>query len=144
MTLLLANLAATLLMTGVIWVVQIVVYPQMLDTGRHLADPAAMVRAHGRRIVPVVTGPMLVELGTAAALLVAAWRPAELSPIAAWAGAGLVAALLAVTTFVSVPCHTILSAHWDQGAAERLVRTNWVRTALWSARAALLLAVVWP
>ncbi len=142
--LLLAHLAATLLMTGVIWVVQIVVYPQFIHSGPHLADAPAMVREHGRRIVPVVTAPMLLELATAVVLLVPGWRPAELPAWAAWVGAGLVAALWVVTTFVSVPCHAALSARWDAAVAARLVRTNWWRTALWTSRAALLLAVLWP
>jgi len=61
--LLLANLAATLLMTGVIWVVQVVVYPQLRDVGAQVADAPALFREHGRRIVPVVTAPMLLEPG---------------------------------------------------------------------------------
>jgi hypothetical protein len=141
MELTLVNLTATLAMTGVIWVVQAVVYPQIAITGALVGDAPAMVREHGRRIVPVVTLPMLVELATAAALLVPEWRPAAMPGWAAWLGAALVVALWVLTTFVQVPCHTALSDRWDPAVAARLVRTNWARTWCWTARAALMLWV---
>ena len=42
---------------------------------------------------------------------------------------GLLAlATVVVTVAVSVPLHTRLGRDWDEAAARRLVRTNWLRT----------------
>jgi hypothetical protein len=60
-----------------------------------------------------------------------------------WAGAGLVALLWGVTFLVSVPCHAVLSQGFDASAHARLVDTNWIRTAAWTARAALAGWMVW-
>lgn len=133
-----AHLVATLGMTGVIWFVQVVHYPLFAGVGAERW--AAYAAAHGRRTTWVVAGPMLVELGTA---LVLVWRrPAFLPAGAAWIGLGLVVGVWASTSGLQVPRHTELGRGWDARAHRRLVRGNWVRTALWTARAGLLAAVV--
>jgi hypothetical protein len=43
---------------------------------------------------------------------------------------------------LQVPRHDALARGWDAAAHRALVRSNWVRTAAWSARAALLLAAL--
>jgi hypothetical protein len=55
----------------------------------------------------------------------------------------LLAAVWITTALVQVPLHRRLSAGYDEPTGRRLVRTNWVRTALWSLRGlvvALMLA----
>jgi hypothetical protein len=46
----------------------------------------------------------------------------------------LMALAYGTTAFVSVPLHERLTARFDAEALDRLVRTNWVRTAAWTAR----------
>ncbi len=82
-------------------------------------------------------GPLLLaEAGTA----VAGW-------IAGWRGSGFAASLVLlavswVSTFaVQVPLHRKLAGGFEAADHRRLVVTNWVRTAAWTLRAALLLAV---
>ncbi len=119
------HLAATLFMVGAVWFVQVVHYPLMAG------QSAAYAREHVRRTGWVLGPVMLAELGTAAAL---AW----LAP--GWpslVGLALLLAIWASTWGVQVPCHNRLTVAFDAAAHRRLVATNWVRTALWSARGGL-------
>lgn len=125
-------------MTGVIWFVQAVHYPLFAHAGRD--GFAALAAANRRRTARVVGPPMAVEAVTAAALL--AWRPDGVPAAAAWAGAGLVAAIWASTWAMQVPRHRELALGWDVAAHRRLVRGNWLRTALWTARAGLVLGML--
>ena len=138
LAILLGNLAATLYMTGVIWFVQLVHYPLMDGVGE--AGFAAYEARHGQWTTAVVMPPMLIELATALWLV---WRPLPDIPRSVMV-AGLIAvlALWAVTFFVSVPQHNVLASGFDAKAHRTLVATNWLRTALWTARAALMLWVV--
>ena len=132
-----AHLAATLVMTGVIWFVQVVHYPLFAGVGA--AGFREYAARHGRRTTWVVAGPMLVELGTGAVLL---WRrPAFLPAAVAWVGAALLAVVWLSTWGLQVPRHAELGVGFDARAHRRLVRTNWLRTAAWTARAALLAGV---
>ena len=40
-----------------------------------------------------------------------------------------------------MPCHARLSLGWDEQVHARLVATNWIRTALWTARLGTVVAV---
>lgn len=57
-------------------------------------------------------------------------------------GLGLTGVTWLATAFVSVPQHDRLAVAFDHDAWRRLVVTNWVRTAAWTAHAALVLGVV--
>lgn len=130
------HVAATAAMTGLIWFVQVVHYPLMARVGAE--GFAAYERAHTRRTSWVVMPLMTVELATAVALVVPGAGPLAIQ----WAAANVaaLAGIWAVTFFVSVPCHRRLERGWDAAAHRRLVRANWVRTALWSGRMAGLAA----
>jgi hypothetical protein len=132
---LLLNLAATGMMIGVIWFVQVVHYPLFGRVGRDgWTDYAA---AHGRRTTWVVGPPMLVELATGALL---ALRPLPgIPPTAAWAGLALIAVAWASTGLLQVPRHRVLGDGWDAAAHRSLVAGNWLRTVAWTLRGALLL-----
>jgi hypothetical protein len=132
--LLIVHAVATLGMTGVIWFVQLVHYPLFTAAGG--AAFPAYADEHVRRTNWIVTPLWGAESVTALALLVL--DPSPLTGI----GAVLVAGLWASTVFVQVPCHRLLSAGWDADIHRRLVRTNWARTGMWSARAAIALALL--
>jgi uncharacterized membrane protein len=130
------HLAATGVMIGVIWFVQVVHYPLMALVGRD-GYPAYQA-AHQRGTTFVVVPPMLLELATGAWL---ALRPAPfLSASAAWTGLALLAVAWLSTFFLQVPQHRRLEAGFDAAAHRRLVRDNWIRTAAWTLRGVLLLA----
>ena len=137
-----AHLAVTLVMTGVIWFVQVVHYPLFAaaaDDGRAVRWPA-YAGAHATRTTWVVAAPMLAELASGAALL--RWRPAWCDARTAWLGAALLAVVWASTAALQVPRHDALRRAWDARAHRALVRSNWVRTAAWTARSALLLGAL--
>jgi hypothetical protein len=137
MVLLLVHLTATAVLAGLVWVVQLVVYPSFRLVGPSPAWPAFHA-AHTRAVGLAVGPPWAVQGVTLAALHVRD----GLSPLLVLTGA-LALATVVVTVAVSVPLHTRLGEAYDDGAARRLVTTNWLRTAAWTAGtvcAALLVA----
>jgi hypothetical protein len=130
--------SATLVMVGIIWTVQIVHYPLMaMADRRRYADFQSQ---HERRISRVVIPVMLTELLTACLLAVAPWS-AVAAPLA-WAGLGLLALIWGSTFLIQVPLHGKLGHGFDAAAHRRLVRSNWIRTAAWTARGLLVSASV--
>ena len=140
MELFVAQIAATLVMTGVIWFVQVVHYPLFARVGR--SEFAAYESEHTTRTGWVVGPPMLVEIATATAVLLPGLRP-EFFPLwAAMTGEALVGVIWISTAALQVPLHGRLIKGFEAKAAARLVSSNWVRTICWSLRAVLLLWVV--
>jgi hypothetical protein len=125
-------------MAGIIWFVQVVHYPLLAHAGEE--GFASLAAEHQRRTGWVVGPPMAVEAVTAAALV--AWPPEGVPDAAAWVGVVLVAALWAATWAMAVPRHRELAAGWDPDAHRSLVRGNRLRTALWTARAGLVLGML--
>ncbi len=137
-TLLLGQVAATLFMTGVIWIMQTVHYPLFALVGPDRFREYA--REHRRRMTPVVGVAMLLEAVTAVLLLFV--TPAGVQKVLLVLGASLLLPIWLSTAFLQVPGHRRLSGGFDEQVTARLVRTNWLRTALWSARSALILVVL--
>ncbi|GAA4502686.1 hypothetical protein GCM10023172_26350 [Hymenobacter ginsengisoli] len=133
--LLLLNFALAAYLTGVIWVVQLVTYPAFLLVGK--GEFGRYHAAHTRGMGWVVGAPMVLELALAAWLAWAAYP--------SW-GAGralgqlaLVVAVWLATFFIAVPFHNRLEAGgYNYVALDGLVRTNWLRTLAWTARAVWL------
>jgi hypothetical protein len=125
-------------MAGVLWVVQLVHYPLMAVVPES-AFPA-YAAGHTTRITWVV-GPLMAVEGVATLILLAR-PPADVAGWLPWAGAVSLAIALAVTALVSAPLHGRLSVGFDPQLHDRLVRTNWIRTAAWSAHAAVAVAMV--
>ena len=137
-TLLLIHAAATWALVGLIWIVQLVQYPLFARVGER--EFRGFHQAHCDRIVWIVAPLMGTELLTGIGLVLA--PPEALGAARAWIGLGLIGVCWAMTAFVSVPLHARLGAGRRSGAQERLVWTNWIRTAAWSARGVLLLVVL--
>lgn len=129
------HLAVTWMLTGLIWVVQILVYPQFLRV-----PPAAFREyhaAHCFRIGLIVAPLMFLEAATAAGLLYQGTRslPSLLST-------GLIALIWLSTALWQAPMHTTLMSGYDDNLICRLIRTNWLRTLAWTARGALVTAAL--
>lgn len=134
-TLLLAQVIIAAAMTGVIWQVQLVTYPQFLNVGA--ADFPAYHAAHTRGIGLLVAPLMLAELGLA---LLSLWC-CRTGPLrnAMRVGAALVLALWVTTWLWQVPLHGQLEKDgWVEPVIRELIVGNWLRTLLWTARVALL------
>ncbi len=136
MLLLLIHLAATSALAGLIWVVQLVVYPAFALVG---PTPAwhALHEAHARAISRVVLLPWAVHGGTCALLLL---RRPEGVPVGLTLLAGALGlATVGVTAGFSVPLHTRLGAGFDPALVRRLLGTNRLRVAAWTGAAGVAL-----
>jgi hypothetical protein len=133
--LLLAHLAATLFMVGLIWFVQVVHYPLFARVGEE--GFPLYSDAHSRLTSYVVGPPMLLEAGTA--LLLVFLRPEGVPLYLAIVGLAFVAVIWLSTALLQVPRHTALGAGFDRSAWRGLVGTNWIRTTAWSARGLIVL-----
>ena len=136
--LLLTQVAATLVMVGVIWFVQIVHYPLMARVSA--SEFAAYEHEHQNRTTFVVAPTMLIEAVAAAVLLVVG--PAGLGRILPAVGIALLAVIWLSTFLVQVPLHTRLAGGFDAGVHRKLVRSNWLRTLAWTGRGVLVLVML--
>ena len=132
------QLVSTLFMTGLIWFIQIVHYPLLAAVGSE--GFCNYEHQHRLRTTWVVAPAMLAEALSAVWLVdhefgtEQAWL--------AWIGMGLVLLIWVTTAVWSVPAHERLTSGFDESALRRLVATNWIRTVGWSARSALVLAML--
>ncbi len=133
---LLVNLAATFVMVGIIWFVQIVHYPLFSRVGA--AGFPAYSGAHSRLTGLVVGPPMLAEAATAVALVLG--PPAGVPLWLAATGLALLAVIWLSTAVWQSPRHRELGGGFDPASYRFLVASNWLRTACWSARG---LVVLW-
>jgi len=125
-------------MVGLIWFVQVVHYPLLAQVGRD--EFVEYERRHQQRTTWVVAGPMLGEAATAVALAVN--EPALLRSAPYSTALALLPIIWLSTALLQMPLHAALSRGFDPALVRRLVRSNWIRTIAWTARAALLLAAV--
>ena len=135
-TILLANVVSTLYMFGLIWMVQIVHYPLFAEVG-----PDRFVeyqRKHMALTTFVVGPPMLFEAFSSVFLLWYQPQAVGITPIAF--GIALIFVIWLSTAIAQVPCHKRLERGFDASAHRWLVITNWIRTIAWTARAGV---VVW-
>ena len=132
-SILLIQILATAMMTGIIWFVQIVHYP--LFTKIPKEGFTRYEQAHTVRTGWVVAPLMVLELGTA--LLLLFYRPLSTSPIYL-AALGCLILIWLSTFLVQVPLHGVLEKQSNHRAMLLLDRTNWIRTILWSLRLGLL------
>ena len=131
--LLIALLAVSAFNTGLIWIVQLVHYPGFLRISPDAY--ASYQQFHMRAISFIVVPSMLTEL----LLSLAGLAMTDLNRSYLYWGAGICLALVwAVTFFVSVPLHRSLTEGYDARGIQRLIDTNWWRTAGWSMRTILL------
>lgn len=128
-TLLVFQAIATFMMTGLIWVVQLVIYP--LFTFIDDSSFQNYHREYALRITWVVLPLMFSELLLSIVFLY------ELRDLTSLALFILVLLLWGCTFFLSVPCHQSLEAA-QLHMKERLIQTNWPRTILWSIRTIVL------
>jgi len=135
---LILHIASTSIMFGVIWVVQLVIYP-----GLNRIKPETFCDDHRRytRLIGLIVAPtMLVEAITAGALLS---MTDGLVFNLLLAGAFLLQIIWISTAFLQVPCHRQLSRGFHAHVHRRLVATNWIRTGMWSIRWILVLAAAY-
>ena len=122
-------------MMGLIWYVQLVHYP-----GFYFIQSEGFGefhRFHSRFTGIIVAPVMLTELGTSFYLFIN-------DSLFGYQAVGfyLVVMIWLATALFSVPAHNKLSKGKDEEVIDRLVKTNWIRTGLWTAKAFLGLYLV--
>ncbi|QEG41182.1 hypothetical protein [Roseimaritima ulvae] len=134
----LIQVGATLTMVGLIWFVQLVHYPLMAHVGR---EHFLKYETEHQRLTTLLVVPlMLSELLSALLLL---WcRPEAVDSGLVWTGLLLVIFIWLVTFAVQVPQHERLTISFEAPVHRRLVRGNWLRTAAWTARGLIVLAML--
>lgn len=132
------HVATTLLMVGLIWLVQVVHYPLFAQVGD--SEFSAYHKRHTHRITIIVAPLMLLELATGLLL----WFRMPLQPF--WLFNTMAMALIwGSTALWQVPLHKQLAL--ADGAARlalirQLVASNWLRTFFWSLRGLLLVGLL--
>ena len=124
--LLIAQLIASAAMTGVVWIVQLAIYPLFARVG-----PAEFEDVHARymfRVSLVIMPLMAIEALTCAACFFMGDKLALLAPSI------LFGIICASTAFIQVPQHNSLTIE----SVPALVRGNWIRTIAWTLRTGLL------
>ena len=132
-TLFITHCAATWALAGLIWTVQIIIYPQFERVGRE--EFPAYHASHMNRMSFVVGPLMLIEVTTAGWLFFFfdTHDPLFLASLA------LLPVHLISTAFIQVPLHKKLERDGlNPQVSTRLTQTNWLRTAAWTLRALLL------
>ncbi|MFK7851677.1 MAG: hypothetical protein AB8D78_11930 [Akkermansiaceae bacterium] len=125
------QLSATMAMLGVIWVVQLCVYPRFVDI-----DPEKFIGAHQRHCagIGIVVVPLMIAELLSAVVLV--W-PGNYGSLQ-WAVLILTLATWGATAFIQAPCHTRLLLGFDAEKCRSLTRGNWIRTGLWTVKGILV------
>ena len=131
---LLVHLALCFFMTGLIWMVQLVHYPSFRYI--NMSNFTNFTSFHGRSIAPITAIPMILELLTGALLLF------YFQNLVYSINFALLLLVWISTFFISVPLHKKLLVAHNTAIIEKLILTNWPRTALWTTRSCLLLWVV--
>lgn len=134
--LMMIQLAVCLLLTGLIWTIQIVHYPAFLYVGKN--EFPAFEAFHVKAISVLVMPLMLAEVLLAAQAFLR--MPSNLYynvSLACLVGIWL------CTLLISSPLHAKLSAHgYQKEWIEQLVYTNWPRSILWTVRSGILFYLI--
>lgn len=133
------QIASTLIMTGVIWIIQLVQYPFFSEVNAE--NFPKYHAAHTFWITPVVAPTMIIELITS--ILVIFYPPETIDYKLLWLGLILTIIVWASTFFIQIPLHNKLSKGFDANAHLKLVNTNWIRTIAWSLRCVLVIYFAW-
>ena len=127
-------LAATL-MTGIIWMVQIVHYPLFKNVG--IEQFKGYQNRHTKLITYVVGPTMTVGLVTALAFFKVGYLSGMDYTLYIITFAILILIWLS-TYLIQAPQHKKLSLGYNLKAINNLINFNWIRTACWSVRCLIL------
>lgn len=124
----LLNLFLSAFMCGVVWLVQILIYPSF-----NLAKNKEHHQFHMTAISKVVLPIMLLELGAIIYFYFTTNSSIILLVL-------ILLILIWLSTFMlQVPHHRAVQSNPSTGSIAKLVSFNWIRTCLWTAKTLLLL-----
>lgn len=133
--LLISQVASTLFMCGLIWMVQIVHYPLFALVGQ---DNFCSYEERHCALISLIVGPvMLFELVTAIAFTFI--HPKQVRTFESVLSLCLLAGIWLSTLLFQIPQHAALRNSFDTSALADLVSLNWIRTVLWTIKSVLVL-----
>ena len=132
-TILLAHILSCWIMTGVIWMVQLLVYPFFRWVGQK--EFSSLHQFHMSRISWIVVPIMTLEL------LTAIWLYIENREQLFFWNLASVVSLWVLTALVNVPTHNNLKFESEASKINLVIR-NWPRTLIWSGRSLFLFAAL--
>ena len=130
----LMQIVSTFLLTGLSWYVQLVHYPLF-----HFVSASEFHqfhKAHVSRTNVIVLTLLPIEIVTTC--ITAVYGFPGLTHAQWILGGVLLLGICLLTITVQMPLHTKLSTQKSEDNIEKLTRSHWIRTALWSLRLALL------
>jgi len=133
----LTNFVLCLLLTGLIWTIQIVHYPLFLDVGKQAFSNYEI--KHQQKITFLVVPLMVAELVFSFVWLILFYKDAFTLTILQFM---LVMGIWLCTFLIQVPLHHNLKKGYNSSVIKKLVKTNWIRTVLWTMRCVLLIFVL--
>ena len=136
--LLVIHCAVTWVLVGLIWTVQIVLYP-LFPLVRMAPD--AFASYHWRHMLGItfLVMPLVIAEALTAAWLI--WA-GEQSGWLLWSLIPLLGNVLS-TALVQAPLHLRLSHDLDGRLCRRLISTNWIRTACWTLRGVMVAVLLY-
>lgn len=127
-SILLLNIVLSVLMTGIIWLVQLVIYPSF-----EKARSTEFQVHHVKSIGPIVAPLMIIELMSTIYLVAT-----DQHIILIFAAVCLFIIWLS-TFLLQVPIHNQIQKNYNILSIKRLVLSNWMRTIFWTLKSILLL-----
>ena len=125
------HFACTWMLVGLIWLIQVLAYPQFLRVGA--AEFTSYHFSHCLRVGLVIVPLIGIEAISTAWLLYDGHR--ELPFLISVA---LIVVIWLSTAAFQAPVHLKLMKGFDAEIIRRLILTNWLRTLAWTARGALV------
>ena len=135
----LMQLVSCILLTGLIWVIQVVHYPLFCLVGSK--EFKKYEKEHQKRISYIVGPLFLIEAFSAVVLLFFFNRlgPFKYFYLVSFV---LLIGIWLSTFYLQVPLHMQLMRGKNKTLVQKLVKTNWLRTAGWSLRSSILLLLL--
>lgn len=133
------HLAASFMMIGIVWLVQVINYPLFRMIPKDLF--ARFYQAHLDRSQWVIVPLMLTEFCTGAFLLL--WPITQVSYWLYQLNFALIVAIWLETFFMQLPIHRLLQKNHSLEAIDKLISSNWLRTFTWSIHGLVLIAILY-
>ena len=132
--LIIVNLIISAFMLGLIITTQVVSYPMF-----HFVNKNNFSTYHNNYVnyVSTIVIPIMVlELGFSILLFLICKSVSFFIPL-------FINIMILITTyFIQVPIHNILGQKFNKQAINRLIKTNWLRTLLWTVKVFLLVLII--
>jgi hypothetical protein len=118
-----------------IWMIQILIYPSFLYYSDDVFIKA--MRAHQRKMTLIVFPLMMSEL------ILSIYHVFNYRSLYAMVSLFLVILIWLSTIFIQMPIHERLLINKNQSEIYALIKTNWIRTVLWSIKLLILISQIY-